>query len=50
VLQVIDFPEACTIGTFWVYTCSFIVIASMGLAFNALAMRFYKVSVCYAYF
>ena len=45
-MAVIDFGEACTLGTFWVYTVSFIVIASMGLALNALAMRHYKATFC----
>jgi hypothetical protein len=45
-MAVVDFPEACTLGIFWVYTVAFIVIASTGLAVNALAMRFYKATFC----
>ena len=45
-MAVIDFPEACAIGTFWIYTVSFIIIASLGLAMNALAMQHYKATFC----
>lgn len=45
-MAVVDFPEACTLGMFWVYTVAFIIIASTGLALNALAMRFYNATFC----
>ena len=45
-MAVLDFGGACTMGSFWILTISFIVIAATGLFINALAMRFYKATFC----